>query len=391
VRTALVRLGGALAFDKVLSGTNDISCMTCHHPSLGTGDARSLSIGQGASGLGALRTLPRGTSFIARNSPALFNLSGLNRLFHDGRVAVENGAFRTPAGAQLTPEMIRVLEFGALSALPMFPVTDRAEMRGATGNELAEIADTDFTGIWAGLMRRLGRVPEYRTMFEAAYPGTPFDQMTFAHASNAIAGYLIEAFTFTNSPLDQFLGGSDTSMSESQLRGAQAFVQQGCIACHTGPSLSDQQFHNTALAQIGPGKGNGESGRDDYGRLNVTQQNQDRYRFRTLPLRNIELTAPYGHAGEFIRLRDFVDHYSRSADKLRAYDVQQLEEPLRGTLLANFDQILANRDQRLGPTNFGPQTTDQITDFLRALTDPIAWSLEFLVPTRVPSGLPVDR
>ena len=55
VRPALSKLGQALAFDKILSGNRDISCMTCHLPSLGTGDFRSLSIGQGATGLGATR------------------------------------------------------------------------------------------------------------------------------------------------------------------------------------------------------------------------------------------------------------------------------------------------------------------------------------------------
>ena len=49
---ALVELGRALAFDKELSGNRDIACMTCHLPGLGTGDARSLSIGQGGTGLG---------------------------------------------------------------------------------------------------------------------------------------------------------------------------------------------------------------------------------------------------------------------------------------------------------------------------------------------------
>ena len=52
VRPELVRLGQALAFDKILSGNRDISCMTCHLPGFGTGDGRSLSIGQGATGLG---------------------------------------------------------------------------------------------------------------------------------------------------------------------------------------------------------------------------------------------------------------------------------------------------------------------------------------------------
>ena len=32
VRPALVRLGQALAFDKLLSGNRDISCLSCHLP-----------------------------------------------------------------------------------------------------------------------------------------------------------------------------------------------------------------------------------------------------------------------------------------------------------------------------------------------------------------------
>ena len=41
VRPELVQLGQALAFDKILSGNRDISCMTCHLPTFGTGDGLS--------------------------------------------------------------------------------------------------------------------------------------------------------------------------------------------------------------------------------------------------------------------------------------------------------------------------------------------------------------
>jgi len=56
VRRDLVTLGQALAFDKVLSGNRDIACMTCHLPEMATGDARTLSIGEGGDGLGSART-----------------------------------------------------------------------------------------------------------------------------------------------------------------------------------------------------------------------------------------------------------------------------------------------------------------------------------------------
>src|SRR5512138_2341487 len=38
-----VKLGRLLFFDPILSGANDISCATCHHPDLGFTDARALS------------------------------------------------------------------------------------------------------------------------------------------------------------------------------------------------------------------------------------------------------------------------------------------------------------------------------------------------------------
>src|SRR5215216_1380708 len=105
VRPALSRLGQALAFDKILSGTRDISCMTCHLPEFATGDGRSLSVGHGGSRLGQGRSHPSGT-FIPRNAPPLFNMSAMRHLFWDGRVEVDaRGDFHTPARAQLTPDM----------------------------------------------------------------------------------------------------------------------------------------------------------------------------------------------------------------------------------------------------------------------------------------------
>src|SRR5438067_4674327 len=49
VRPSLVRLGQALLFDPILSGNRDVSCATCHVPTLATGDARSLAIGAGGA------------------------------------------------------------------------------------------------------------------------------------------------------------------------------------------------------------------------------------------------------------------------------------------------------------------------------------------------------
>jgi len=391
VRPALSKLGQALAFDKILSGNRDIACTTCHFPAFATGDGKSLSIGQGGIGLGPTRSHPQGV-FIARNAPPLFNLSAMRHLFWDGRVSVDaQGGFHTPAGSQVTPAMTRAFEFGAVSALAMFPVTNRAEMRGTTGNELAAVPDTDLQGIWAAIMRRLGAIPEYRGLFEAAYPGTRFEDMTFAHASNAIGGFIVDQFSFANSPWDRFLAGNDAALSARQLLGAQTFLTLKCSICHNGATFSDEQFHNVALPQIGPGEGNGATLLDDFGRLNVTGNTEDQYRFRTTPLRNVELTGPYGHDGAITTLRGFVEHYSESELKLSAYDPTQLEPALRGTLLPNAAAILASRDSLLKDVVLTPDLVDQLMDYMSALTDNAARSLSRSIPVRVPSGLRVDH
>ena len=392
VRPALVHLGQALAFDKILSGNHDVSCTSCHLPKFSTSDGRSLSIGAGGSGLGPERTHPDGT-LIPRNSPPMFNLGALRHMFWDGRVQVDqDGTFHSPAGAQLTPAMTSVFEFGALSAQPMFPVTSRAEMRGQSGNELTDIPDDSVDLIWAALMKRLGAIPEYRTMFEAAYPGVKFDDMNFAYASNAIAGFIVDQMTFTNTPWDRFLAGDDHALSPEQLDGAEAFLVAKCSTCHNGSTFSDDEFHDVAVPQLGPGEGNGASSTDDFGRMNVTGNPADKYRFRTTPLRNVELTPPYGHDGAFTTLRAFIEHYSESDKKLLDFDPKELDASLQTTLMtSNTSDILANRDTLLAGVVLTPDLVDKLVAYMGALTDDAARDLSHVIPASVPSGLPVDR
>ena len=389
VRPALVHLGQALFFDPLLSGNKNISCSTCHLPAFATGDGKALSIGEGGAGLGPDRTHPTGV-FIPRNAPSIFNLAAMRHLFWDGRVQLDAaGRLHTPAGAQLSADMARVLEFGPASALPMFPVTNRLEMRGSVGsNELAAVADDDLPGIWAGIMRRLGAVGEYRGLFEAAYPGTRFDDMTFAHAANAIGGFMVSRGASADSPWDRFLAGDDRALTMRQLEGARTFMTLKCSICHTGATFSDEEFHDVAVAQIGPGQGDGPSLRDDFGRMRVTGLASDRYRFRTTPLRNVELTGPYGHDGSIASLRDFVAHYSESDVKLSAFDPMTLEPSLRGSLLLNATDVLAQRDPLLEGVVLTPELVDKLVDYMRALTDNSARDLSRLAPARVPSGLP---
>lgn len=392
VRPELVELGRMLAFDKEISGTRDISCMSCHMTSFGTSDGLSLSIGQGASGLGPTRSHPGGV-FIARNSPPLFNLHALESFFWDGRLErLGLAGMRIPHADHVTAGMREVFEFGPLSALPLFPVLDRDEMRGHVDNELAVIPDEEPGRVWAGIMERLGAIAEYRTMFEAAYPGTRFEEMTFAHGSNAIAAFFIDRMASGDTPWDRFLRGSDAALTEEQLEGARTFLGAGqCANCHNGPALTDQQFHNTGVAQLGPGKGHGAGGREDFGREAVEGDPALRYAFRTPPLRNVELTGPWGHAGQFVDLADFVDHYDDVRGKLLAYEPRGVDPLLAGRVLDNREEIAARISPLAQRIRLQEQDVERIVAFLRALTDERARNMGSVVPSEVPSGLLVDR
>lgn len=385
VTAELFELGQALAFDKVLSGNRDISCMTCHHPDEASGDSRALPAGTGATGLGATRS---GGHIIPRNSPPIFNLHAYQTMFWDSRVEVSGGSLHTPAGAELTAAMERTFTFGVVSAQAMFPVTSREEMRGQVGDN--EIADaSNLTEVWSRLMDRLGDIPEYVDMFEDAYPGTEFDDMTFAHAANAIAGFEIKAFAATNSPWDRFLAGDDGAMSNAQLSGAIAFFESGCDNCHSGAALSDFEHHDTGLAQFGPGKGDGASGHDDFGRMRVTGDAADKYGFRTPPLRNVELTGPWGHDGQYDDLAKFVAHYDNAGHSLEHYDIEKHvdDEALHDLVENNVAGVLANLDADVA--EIGNVNHNKLVDFLEALTDSDSRDLGDLVPATVPSGLPV--
>lgn len=281
------------------------------------------------------------------------------------------------------------------TGVPLFPVEERPVPRSDIPGE-SSWGTQPFPASPGPLhegdpLTRLGAFGEYRTLFEEAYPGTPFASMTFAHASNAIAGFILSELTFNETPWDRFLRGSDKAMTGAQLEGAQTFLSIRCSLCHNGAAFTDNQFHNVAVPQIGPGQGDGPSGNDDFGRMRVTGLSTDQYRFRTTPLRNVTLTGPYGHDGAIAGLREFIEHYSEPHLKLMNLDPMTLEPLLQNSLVANAQQILLTRDEILDGVVLPPEVVDQLMAFMSALDDPKAKNLaQRITPPRVPSGLAVD-
>jgi cytochrome c peroxidase len=392
---ALVALGQALLFDKILSGNRDISCATCHHPANASGDGLTLSIGTGGAGTGGQRSLGSGR-FLARNAPPLFNLRDLIALFWDGRVGVSGGVpFATP-GMTLPAGLS-----GGVAAQAMLPVTVREEMRGQRGdidvhgdpNELAAIDDDNVDEIWRAVMRRLLAIPEYAAMFEAAFPGVPQAQLGFQHAANAIAAFEADAFSSGITPLDRFVTGDDAALTPEQLRGGLLFIGRGrCISCHSGALLAVPAFLNIGVPQIGPGRAPATP--LDWGQGGANDRQDQRFLFRVAPLRNVELTAPYMHNGAYASLTAVVRHYNDVLRANQTYEVSQLHPALRSTHHGDettIATVLATLDARLRtPLGLSDQEIAEIVEFLEALTDPRAREMRTVAPSRVPSGLPID-
>jgi cytochrome c peroxidase len=396
---ALVQLGEALFWDPILSGNRDVSCATCHHPLLGTGDNLPVSIGTNGFGLGAQRQMGRAREFIPRNASPLYNLGYLewNTFFWDGRVSRgPQTAFHTPASDRL-PDGLDSL----LAAQAMFPVLSRDEMRGYRGdldifgqpNELAAILDYTSAPIWQALMARLLAIPAYVELFRAAYPATPLEELGFEHAANAIAAYETATFTFEDAPFDRYLRGETTALSPQAKQGALLFYgKAGCAACHATALLTDQKFYNLAVPQIGDGKGRERP--LDLGRARETGNDCDRFAFRTPPLRNVALSGPWMHNGAFTTLEAAVRHHFDPQTSLQHYDPNQLPEPLQETC-QNAPETLAAILKWYTPHN--PSDSVRLTDqeihlllaFLEALTSPSALDLAHTIPASVPSGLPV--
>jgi cytochrome c peroxidase len=246
--------------------------------------------------------------------------------------------------------------------------------------------------------------PEYVSMFQAAYPTEvqQAEDITYVHAANAIAAFEAKAWRFDNSPFDRFLRGYNQALGAEAKRGMSLFYGRArCSECHSGVFQTDQDFHSIAMPQIGPGKGDNQSGfndgHDDFGRERVTGDSADRFKFRTPTLRNIALTAPYGHGGAFDTLEAILRHHFDAVDSLESYDFSQAVLPSRPDLDALDYVVMSDPARRaaIGDANelanrrLKSWQSRALMSFLHSLTDPAALDLRADVPASVPSGLPI--
>jgi cytochrome c peroxidase len=270
-----IALGKLLFWDPILSGTKDVACATCHHPSFGYADGLDLAIGANGIGMGTARhfSADHPTRFVKRNSPTVLN-------------AAFNGIDGTNTPSPSSAPMFWDSRVRSLEAQALEPLKALEEMRGDAGESLEAVDQA---------VARIAAIPEYRRMFVSAF-GAKAD-VTATNLSRAIAAFERTLIT-TNAPYDRYMRGDTSAMTDQQLRGLDTFQRMGCANCHSGPMFSDYKTHVLGVSE------NAKLASADTGAEN-------RYAFRTPSLRNLRYTAPYMHNGTLASLDDVLNFYNR--------------------------------------------------------------------------------
>jgi len=244
-----IALGRRLFSDTVLSRDRTKACRSCHEPERAFTDGRAVAVGvRGQTG--------------ERSAPALINRGYGRSFFWDGRAPT-------------------------LEAQVVEPIASPKEL---------DLPIDEAVG-------RLSGAPEYAATFRVV-----FDRdVNASDLARALATY-VRSILSGDSPLDRYLNGDTGALSAEARRGLGIFRGRGnCAACHVGPTLSDEEFHNTGVAWK-------DGTLRDAGRFAVTKREADRGAFKTPTLREIALTAPYMHDGSMPTLEEVVDFYDRGGN-----------------------------------------------------------------------------
>jgi len=192
-----VSLGKTLFFDPRLSGSNWISCATCHNPTLGWSDGLKTGIGEGQ------KTLKRATPSIVN---AAYNF-----------VQMWDGRFRS------------------LEAQALGPIGSPNEM-----NQDVE-----------SLILELKGIPGYVESFEEAFKSRGITRDTIAEAIAAFERTIVTK----DAPFDRWVAGDESAISSAAKRGFELFEGKGhCATCHSGYRFTDDGFHNIGLKDDDQGR-----------------------------------------------------------------------------------------------------------------------------------------
>lgn len=303
-----VALGKKLFWDNRLSGDGSMPCVSCHLPQLGWGDGGQLSRGY------------PGTKHW-RNSQTILNSAYYNKLFLDGSVT-----------------------------------SLEAQAASAAEGSVAGNGDT------AMMEMRLRFLPEYVAEFKQVF-GAEWPRMNDAY--RAIAAYQRTIVTDAKQvPFDRYAMGDRNALNAAQKRGMALYNgKANCIACHSGPLASNQQFyalgvpdhpafkddeitqvtHRWQWYQKGIPEQDYRGATDDAGLYYVTKNPKDIGKWRVPSLRELKYVAPYMHNGALATLKDVVDFYDKgggtAANKTPLLKPLKLTEQEKRDLVAFLEAL----------------------------------------------------
>jgi cytochrome c peroxidase len=283
-------LGFALFFDARLSANAQVRCATCHLPERVFGDGKPTSTG--------LRT-------VTRNSPSLFAAAWHRWQMWDGRA---DSLWSQPLLAFENPDE---MDFTRLELAHRVAATYRQDYERLFG-PLPPLADAV-------------RFPPRGKPGDAAWETMAEVDRHEVNRVAANVGKALEAYqrrlALRPGRFDAFVLGDDGALSALERDGLRVFFAAGCITCHAGPLLSDDDFHALAMppperARAGalealaasPFSAAGPFHDGPPGEVPAPRP-EDEGAFRTPSLRNVARTGPWGHDGAHATLEAAVDSH----------------------------------------------------------------------------------
>jgi cytochrome c peroxidase len=325
VTAAKATLGKTLFWDEQLSSTRTVACGTCHQSNSGGSDPRTRANVMSSINPGPDNTFTTPDDIFGsqgvpiNNADGTYNFSSIyglknqvtprkapsylnagyspNGLFWDGRAL---DTFRDPITNAI------ILGSGAsLESQVLGPPVNSGEMAHG-GRNWTDVANRISASkplalaaeVPAGLKNWINN-RTYPELFAEAF-GT--SEVTPARIAMAIATHERTLFS-DQTPLDKSITQIQPLQGQEEL-GRQLFVQLQCNVCHDGALLTDHIFHNIGVRPQS----------DDPGRFAISNNAEDLSAFKTPPLRNVELHAPYMHNGRFQTLEEVVEFYNRGGD-----------------------------------------------------------------------------
>lgn len=323
---AAAHFGQFLFFDTALSASSTMSCATCHTPQLAFTD-----------GLAIAEAAQVGT----RNTPAIWNTAHYPWLNWDGSADTLWAQATRPFEADHELASTRTTIARAIATDP--------QRRAAYEAIFEPLPDpTFFESLPARAMPRPNEPQHPDAIAWAAMSSEQQQTVTriFINCCKAIAAYQ-RLLVSADSPFDRFAAAVRTDsladwaakgnpgFGEPELAGLDLFTGGAdCLACHAGPLFSDFAFHSIRVA---PTSGGSPTDAARFEGVNALFQSEFNSagphsddpaapiarrleflanpstnwgRFKTPSLRNVALTAPYMHAGQFETLDRVLDHYS---------------------------------------------------------------------------------